>query len=135
MPRMKSTWSDNDLQCYAHMLCLQALTNLQTLCAYGGVALPDSVHELVQKEGQAIQELSKRCEDGDIEVSKEKLLILRDIATNLRWAQEDKPQNLSEQMKVVRDLMQHEEAILEAHGVLDASKEESDGEKTVLQTI
>ena len=77
----------------------------------------------------------RTAENGDVEVSKEKLLVLRKIATNLGWAQEDKPQNLSEQVKVVGELMHHEEAILEAHGVLDASKEESDGEVTVLQTI
>ena len=135
MPRCKSTWSDNDLQCYAHMLGLQALTSLQTLYIFGGGLLPNTVLELVQKQGQTAKEFSKNCENGDVEVSKEKLLVLRKIATNLGWAQEHKPQDLSEQMKVVRDLMQHEEAILEAHGVLDASKEEGDGEVTVLQTI
>ena len=117
------------------MLCLQALTSLQTLYAYGRGLLPNCVLELVQKEGQAVQNLSKNCENGDVEVSKEKLLILRNIATNLRWAEEHKPQDLSQQMKVVTELMQHEEAILEAHGVSDASKERSNGEVTVLQTI
>ncbi|KAL9034078.1 MAG: hypothetical protein Q9180_005603 [Flavoplaca navasiana] len=126
---MKSTWSDNDLQCYVHMLCLQTLTNIQTLCAYGGGVLPDGVLELVH------QELSKGLRKWDVEVSKEKLLILRNIATNLGWAEEHKPQDLPEQMKVVKDLMQHEEAILEAHGVSDASEETSDGEGTVLKTI
>ncbi|KAI4269663.1 MAG: hypothetical protein LQ337_007141 [Flavoplaca oasis] len=135
MPSRKATWSDNDLQCYAHILCLQALTSLQTLCAYGGGVLPGSVLDLVRKQGQTAQEFSKNCESGDVEVSKEKLLVLRNIATNLKWAQEDKPQDLSEQMKVVKDLMQHEGAILEAHGVLDAAKERSDGEVTVLQTV
>ncbi|KAL8878271.1 MAG: hypothetical protein Q9198_003881 [Flavoplaca austrocitrina] len=88
MPGMKSTWSDNDLQCYNHILCLQ------TLCAYGGGLLPNSNIQLVQKEGQIAQEFAKNSENRDIEVSKEKLLILRNIATNLRWAEEHKPQEL-----------------------------------------
>lgn len=120
---------------YTHIRGLLCLTGLQFDYTEGGVDVPDKVLQLIQEEGRILLDLSKDQEVGSVRDSKSHLEQLRDIASIIRWYHEEITETVSEQWKVVQELIARKEALLKAHKALHGSEGKEEKSRSGLPRV